>query len=97
MSSRFEAEEILRAAASGAVPSEGDVLLRTAEGWVFLPTTDIEIKVSLEDISEPLDDRFILPAAIAYEDEINLFTERNTFSGQLSAPDFEAGMRFSRR
>lgn len=35
MSTRFEAEAILRAAASGAIPEPGDVILRTNEGWIF--------------------------------------------------------------
>lgn len=35
MSDRFEAEAIIRAAASGAIPAPGDVLLRVQDGWVF--------------------------------------------------------------
>lgn len=35
MTTRFEAEEIIRAAASGAIPAPGDVLLRVQDGWVF--------------------------------------------------------------
>lgn len=35
MSTRFEAEAILRAAASGDFPSPGDTLIRTQNGWIF--------------------------------------------------------------
>lgn len=35
MADRFEAEAILRTAASGQIPSVGDVLIRTESGWIF--------------------------------------------------------------
>ncbi len=35
MSERFEAEAILRAAASGAIPAEGNFLIRGPDGWFF--------------------------------------------------------------
>ncbi len=35
MSDRFTAEEILRAAASGQLPSDGDLLVRGPDGWFF--------------------------------------------------------------
>ena len=35
MSDRFDAEAILRAAASGAIPSDGDLLVRGPDGWFF--------------------------------------------------------------
>jgi hypothetical protein len=35
MSDRFSAEALIRAAASGAIPAPGDVLLRVEIGWIF--------------------------------------------------------------
>lgn len=35
MSERFEAEALLRAAASGQIPSDGDLLVRGPDGWFF--------------------------------------------------------------
>lgn len=35
MTTRFEAEEILRAAASFDIPSPGETLIRTEDGWIF--------------------------------------------------------------
>ncbi|KKM19694.1 hypothetical protein LCGC14_1653000 [marine sediment metagenome] len=86
MSSRFEAEEILRAAASGAFPAEGHVLLRDADGWKFSPVEELEVQVSLDQIDEPIDDRGLLPSAIAYEDEDNTFVGTNAFVGVTSVP-----------
>ena len=37
MSDRFDAEKIIRDAASGAIPSLGDILIRTDTGWIFGP------------------------------------------------------------
>ena len=34
-STRFAAEELLRAAASGGIPSDGDLLVRGPDGWFF--------------------------------------------------------------
>ena len=97
MSDRFEAEEILRAACSGLIPLEGQTLIRTIDGWIFGQVTGAEIVITYEEIEGIIDDRFQLPAEIAYEDEVNTFTERNNFAGQLSAPDHEAWVRFNRR
>lgn len=41
MSERFQAEALLRAAASGAIPEPGDTLVRTERGWVFAAPTGV--------------------------------------------------------
>jgi len=110
---RFDAEEILRAAASGAFPGTNQVLIRKQldvdpkghEGWVFgfLDFDDIEGEID-GDVIDSLPfakitgvaARFQLPGSIAYEDESNTFIPRQNIR-DLSAPNFEALMRFNRR
>ena len=104
MSKRFDAEQLIRDAASGDFPDEGNVLIRGADGWFFGNLEDVGEGgngdggggLTFDDISGILDDRFKLPSQIAYEDEVNVFLFRNTFS-DLRAPDLEAYIRFSRK
>lgn len=89
---RFEAEAILRAAASGAIPSVGDVLIRVQDGWVFAqagsggsqtPITPDQItSLPLTKITG-VASRGQLPPQIAYEDEVNIFLLLNTFQNQV--------------
>ena len=97
MSERFEAEATLRAACSGLIPLEGQTLIRSKDGWIFGQVSSSEIIVTFEEIEGRIDDRLQLPSEIAYEDEVNTFTLRNTFTRQLTAPQFEAWVRFNRR
>lgn len=108
MTQRFEAEEILRAAASGAIPGPNQVLVRRDldksghSGWVFgvLDIGELDGEVDGDQIdSIPFEKitgvaaRGQLPNAIAYEDEPNEFTERQTIP-DLVAVNFEALVRF---
>jgi hypothetical protein len=93
VSDRFTAEEILRAAASGQIPAEGQFLVRGADGWLFRALDEDDLDIDFGDLGI---DRLLLPSEIAYEDEVNVFTLRNTFS-DFRAPDHEAWVRFSRR
>lgn len=56
MSDRFEAEQILRAAASDAIPNEGDVLLRFNEGWRFAPPTESASGTDFTDMTGQIGD-----------------------------------------
>lgn len=56
MSSRFEAEQIIRAAASDAIPNEGDVLLRTNTGWRFAPPTESSAGTDFTDLTGQIGD-----------------------------------------
>lgn len=53
MNTRFEAEALIRAAASGAIPAPGEVLLRTENGWIFSKVTvaDFEGEIDPDQIS----------------------------------------------
>ncbi|MGD9631361.1 MAG: hypothetical protein AB7V18_19150 [Pyrinomonadaceae bacterium] len=90
--SRFEAEAILRAAASGAIPQVGDTLIRVQNGWVFAQGggAGSDEPLGPEDITSlpfskitGVASRGQLPAEIAYEDEQNFFSQLNQFSGQV--------------
>lgn len=88
---RFEAEAILRAAASGAIPAVGDTLIRVQDGWVFAQGAggDDDLITPDEIASLPFSkitgvaSRGQLPPEIAYEDEFNLFNQINQFSNQV--------------
>ncbi len=53
MSDRFEAEALLRAAASGQIPSKGDLLVRGEDGWFFGSTAGAS---NPEDPTDPGED-----------------------------------------
>lgn len=89
---RFEAEAILRAAASGSIPAVGDVLIRIQDGWIFGkpsssgsggPITPDQITSLPFSKITGIASRGQLPAEIAYEDEINVFLLINTFQSQV--------------
>lgn len=89
---RFEAEAILRAAASGSIPAVGDVLIRIQDGWIFGkpsssgsggPITPDQITSLPFTKITGIASRGQLPAEIAYEDEINIFLQINTFQNQV--------------
>lgn len=92
MSDRFAAEALIRAAASGAIPATGEVLIRTDNGWVFgfLDFEAIEGELDPGQIETvPFTKvtgvaiRGQLPPEIAYEDEVNIFVLSNSFQGQV--------------
>lgn len=92
MSELFTAEALIRAAASGAIPATGEVLIRTDTGWVFglLNFESIEGELDPDQIDtvpftkvSGIAARGQLPAEIAYEDEVNIFVLSNTFQGQI--------------
>ncbi len=125
MSKRFEAEELLREAASGAIPAEGDLLVRGPNGWFFggagggsggaggavasfsdLSGNIFNFQVGTSAVTQHeaalsilftqifgIATRVQLPVDIPYEDEVNTFTQRNTFT-DIVMPNFEAFMRF---
>jgi len=78
MSTRFEAERILRDAASGAFPAEGDTLLRTADGWIFSNAAGTTTEITFLEILGVIA-RGQLPPEVAFEDEVNIFEAQNTF------------------
>lgn len=89
---RFEAEAVLRAAASGAIPAVGDVLIRVQDGWIFGqvnssgsggPITPDQITSLPFSKITGIAGRGQLPAEIAYEDEVNIFLQVNTFQNQV--------------
>lgn len=84
MISVFEAEELLRAAASGDFPEAGDLLRRGDDRWVFGPITTDDFSINFDDIDGIIEDRLQLPAEIAYEDEVNTFLLDQTFSANLT-------------
>lgn len=92
MSDRFTAEALIRAAASGAIPSTGEVLIRTDDGWVFgfLDFDAIGGELDPGQIDTVpftkvtgIAVRGQLPEEIAYEDEVNIFVLSNNFQGQV--------------
>ncbi len=84
MTDRFVAEEILRAAASGAIPAEGQTLVRGESGWLFGEPAVEDLDIDFGDISGIIDDRNQLPAEIAYEDEANTFAPLQTFQAGIA-------------
>ncbi|KKN88085.1 hypothetical protein LCGC14_0251570 [marine sediment metagenome] len=87
MTSRFDAEEVLRAAASGAIPAEGETLIRGEDGWQFGSPAVSDLDIDFGDISGIIDDRNQLPAEIAYEDEVNTFALLQTFTSGVVIAD----------
>lgn len=92
MSTRFEAEAIIRAAASGDFPAPGEVLLRVQDGWVFgkLNVGDLDGEIDPDQIDSLPFTKITgqaakgqLPSTIAYEDEANVFLFINTFQDQV--------------
>ena len=101
MTERFEAEEVLRSATSGAFPSEGDVLIRVADGWIFGTISLAEIDIEFEDI-DGLIDSIQIPDPLL----VNVIQEQTTNAGtkiegilhrNSVAPELEARARFARR
>ncbi len=101
MSTIFEAEEILRSAASGAFPNEGDVLIRLADRWIFGTISLAEIDIEFDDI-EGIIDSIQIPDPLL----VNVIQERTANAGtkvegilhlNSVAPELEARARFARR
>ncbi len=100
MITRFEAEALLRAAASGAIPLVGDILVRTEDGWIF-SSTEGEITITFQEI-----DGRVGPGQMPDPIFVNVIKERSadvgtTVEGVLIRdsyiPEVEARARFSRR
>lgn len=82
MSQRFGAEALIRAAASGAFPVDGDILLRTPNGWVFAQASETTSVIEFTEIIGIVD-KSQLPPSVAYEDEANVFGPTQKFEGTV--------------
>ncbi len=77
MTERFDAEEILRAAASGAIPATGVALVRADDGWVFKQVSEAATEggtpLAFSDISGFLGINQITLAAVQqFESDLNI-------------------------